>query len=127
MDYLHGILRLREDTLVGLDGERHAVALEPLVGVVLRETVHQTAHEAVTTGIDGREVGADTLEGVRAVATPSPTHLDLGQHAAATLEDGDVHRGHHLLEVHGEEKARGPATYYCCLHTLQTQCLMHNS
>ena len=68
-----GILRYREDAMVGLCGQTHAAVLEPLPGILRTECAEQTPHQSVTTWINLFQV-ADAVEGVRHVAAPSTTY-----------------------------------------------------
>ena len=95
-----GVLRFGEDTLVVLYHQRHAVTLEPTVGVVVVEHIEQALHQPVATGIDLLQV-TNLAKGVGAVAAPPTRHLNLGQHTLAALEDSHLHLGHHLLEIDG--------------------------
>ena len=109
------VLCFWKHALIVLRHQRYSVLLKPTVGILVAEHVEQPLHQPVSSWIDLREVGHQA-KGVGAVATSSPTHLYLRQHALAALEDRYLHLGHHLLQVDGEKKTCGTAAYHSCLH-----------
>ena len=115
MDYLHSILRLGEDTLVGLDGEAHACLLEPPHGIMLGEAAEHTTHEFIATGIDLLKA-TDLGEGVGEVAPATASNGDFGKRFAASLEDMDFGMGHPPLYVNGAEATCGASADEGNLH-----------
>ena len=109
VDYLHGILRLGEDTLVGLHGEAHACLLEPLHGIMLGEAAEHTTHELVATRIDLLQVG-DPSKGVGEVAPATASDGNLGECLGATLEDMHLSMRVEPLYVNGAEATCGAST-----------------
>ena len=89
--------------------------LEPAIGIMVIEGLEEAFQQPMASRIDCCEV-VDTLEGVGAVAASSSRYLDLCQHTIAALEDGDIHLGHRLLQVDGEEESCRSAAYDCCSH-----------
>jgi hypothetical protein len=114
VDYLHGILRLGEDALVGLDGEAHACLLEPPHGIMLGEAAEHATHEFIATGIDLLKA-TDLGEGVGEVAPATASDGDFGKRFAASLEDMDFGMGHPPLYVNGAEATRCSCANYCNL------------
>ena len=110
-----GVLRGGEDTMVRLDGQANAMLLEPIHGVVLRESFQQPFHQPVASRIDFCEV-AHVLEGVCAVAASASGDLDFSEDVLAALEDGDFHLRAQFLEVDGEEKTCGSTADDGCSH-----------
>jgi hypothetical protein len=111
VDYLHGILRLGEDTLVGLHGEAHACLLEPLHGIMLGEAAEHTAHELVATRIDLLQVG-DPSKGVGDVAASAAGHREFVQRLDARLKDRYVGLGASFLDVDGAKNSRRATANY---------------
>jgi hypothetical protein len=92
VDYLHGILRLGEDTLVGLNGKPHTCILKPPHGIMLTESIEHTAHEFGASGIDLLQ-RTDLCECIGEVAATASCHRDLCQCLGTTLEDVDISMG----------------------------------
>ena len=62
------VLSSWKHTMIILHHKRHAMALEPDIGIALVEAFHEAFHQTMATGIHLAEV-ADLLEGIGAVAT----------------------------------------------------------
>ena len=116
VDYLHGILRLGEDALVGLDGEADSCLLEPPHGIMLGETAEHAAHEFIATGIDLLKA-TDLGEGVGEVAPATASDSDFGECLGASLEDMHLSMRVEPLYVNGAEATRCSCANYCNLHT----------
>ena len=83
------VLRLRKDALVILYHQGHTVLLEPLIGMVIVETLEEALHQLVSAGVGLLQVG-NFVEGVGEIAPSSSGDFHLGEHLLLFLEDGDV-------------------------------------
>ena len=99
-----GILRSREHALVVLCRQADTMTLKPLVGIAMVELFEKALQQTVATRIDLRQV-ANVGKGIGTVTMAPARDLNLGQHTLAALQDGDIHLGHHLLQVDGQEEA----------------------
>ena len=119
VDNRMGILSGGEYAVIGLCGQSDTVTLEPLVSVAVVKLPEEVLHKPVTVWIDLREVG-DVGKGVGAVATATARDGHLGQQVLTTLQDGNFHLGHHLLQVDCQEKAGSTTSNNCRLHVFLT-------
>ena len=113
-----------EYAVVILCHKAHAPVLEPRVGIAVVEGLEEPLHQAMSTGIDLREV-AHGGKGVGAVATTAAGDLHFGQHLPGLLEDGDLHLRTEFFQIDGEEESRGSSTDDSCSHALKTAAARH--
>ena len=100
--YLHGILRLREYTLVLLSHQLYAFLLEPSAGILCAEYRKGSAHQIFATGIYLLQISY-LAEGIGQVTASATRHGYFGQCPSLTLKDVDIGIGHHPLQVNGAE------------------------
>lgn len=105
------VLRHGKHTLVVLRGERHSLALKPLVGMAMVEPLKKALHQLVATRIGVLGV-AYLPKRVGEVAASAASNLHLGQHLMVFLKYGNV--GQRLLTLgrySGEVASRSTTDY----------------
>lgn len=103
------ILRCREHTLVALRDKWHALTLEPVVHIGVREAFQQPLHELVPARISLAGV-ADECERVGEIAASAAGYRHLGEHGVVLLEYGDVGIGVAAFRLDGGKEACRTAT-----------------
>lgn len=86
IDYLHGILRDREDTLIILRDESNALMLKPFHNIFVAECAQGSLHQFIATRICHLEVG-NVAERVGEIATPTASDSHLCQWCLASFID----------------------------------------
>ena len=105
---LHRVLTGREDTLVFLHHQPHALRLEPANRVLVAEHPQGAAHQLLPARIHLAEA-LHAAEGIGEIAAASARHGHLGQELRAGFIDRYVSIGQAALEADGAEAPGRPA------------------
>ena len=122
--YLHGILRLRENTFIILRNQSDAFVFEPFHRIFMREVAEHLAHQFVASRICQVQILIPAViideigKTVSQVASPATRHRHLCQWFGATFKHMHLHLRIATLKLNGTEAScRTCADYRNCIFT----------
>ena len=115
VDYLHGVLRYREDTFVFLGEQFHALRLKPFIGISVAESLQQALHQPFAARIHLRQA-LHLTEGVGEVASSAAGYGYFGESLLAALVDVHLGVGQLPFDGYGGKASGCACSYYGYVH-----------